>query len=55
MLHADRSGLGIGLMLSQAAVERCGGNIVLRNVKEGGTIAILTLPLHPAAPAALAT
>jgi two-component system sensor histidine kinase RegB len=46
MLHADKSGLGIGLMLSQATVERYGGHIELRNVREGGTIATLTLPLN---------
>ena len=50
MIHADKSGLGIGLMLSQATVERCGGRIELRNVREGGTIATLTLPLNPPLP-----
>ena len=45
IIHADRSGLGIGLMLSQAAVERYGGRIELRNRKEGGVIATLSLPI----------
>jgi two-component system sensor histidine kinase RegB len=45
ILHADRSGLGIGLMLSQASVERHGGRIELRNHREGGTLATLTLPV----------
>ena len=45
IIHADRSGLGIGLMLSQAAVERYGGRIELRNLKEGGVIATLSLPI----------
>jgi two-component system sensor histidine kinase RegB len=46
IIHADRSGLGIGLMLSQASVERHGGRIELRNLREGGTLATLTLPLQ---------
>ena len=44
MLHADRNGLGIGLMLSQATVERHGGRVELRNHREGGALATLTLP-----------
>ncbi len=44
MLHADRSGLGIGLMLSQATVERHGGRVELRNHREGGVLATLSLP-----------
>ena len=49
IIHADRSGLGIGLMLSQASVERHGGHIELRNHREGGTLAILALPTLQAA------
>jgi two-component system sensor histidine kinase RegB len=45
IIHADKSGLGIGLMLSQATVERYGGRIELHNVNGGGTLATLTLPL----------
>jgi len=45
IIHAGKSGLGIGLMLSQATVQRYGGRIELRNVHSGGTIATLTLPL----------
>ena len=45
IIHADKSGLGIGLMLSQATVERYGGRIELRNLREGGTVATLILPL----------
>lgn len=48
VIHADRSGLGIGLMLSQAAVARYGGSIELRNHREGGVLATLRLPLSPA-------
>jgi two-component system sensor histidine kinase RegB len=46
IIHADRSGLGIGLMLTQASVERHGGRIELRNLREGGTLARLSLPLE---------
>ena len=45
IIHADKSGLGIGLMLSQASVERHGGHIELRNLREGGAMATLILPL----------
>ena len=45
IIHADRSGLGIGLMLSQASVERHGGHIELRNHREGGALATLALPI----------
>ena len=48
MIHADKSGLGIGLMLSQATVARYGGRIELRNMRDGGTLATLILPLTPA-------
>jgi len=46
IIHAGKSGLGIGLMLSQATVERYGGRIELHNVREGGTVATLILPLN---------
>ena len=49
IIHADKSGLGIGLMLSQATVERYGGRIQLRNMREGGALATLILPLTPPA------
>lgn len=45
VIHANRSGLGIGLMLSQATVERYGGRVELRNCKDGGVLATLSLPL----------
>ena len=48
IIHAGKSGLGIGLMLTQAAVTRYGGRIELRNIKEGGTVATMSLPLKPA-------
>ena len=44
ILHAGRSGLGIGLMLSLAAVERAGGSVQLRNHPEGGALATMVLP-----------
>ena len=46
IIHADKSGLGIGLMLTQASVQRHGGRIELRNLREGGTLATLTLPIN---------
>jgi two-component system sensor histidine kinase RegB len=33
------------LMLSQATVERYGGRVELRNCKDGGVLATLSLPL----------
>ncbi len=45
VIRASRKGLGIGLLLSHATVERCGGKIELHNVSEGGTEACLYLPL----------
>ncbi|MFK7976963.1 MAG: ATP-binding protein [Halioglobus sp.] len=45
VIHADRSGLGIGLMLSQAAVARYQGSIALRNHKNGGALATMRLPI----------
>lgn len=38
-------GLGLGLFLSHATIERCGGDIRLYNHPEGGTEAILRLPI----------
>ena len=45
IIRASRSGLGIGLLLSHATVERYGGRIELRNAKDKGAIATLYLPL----------
>lgn len=39
------SGLGLGLFLSHATIERCGGDIRLYNHAEGGTEAVLRLPV----------
>ena len=39
------SGLGLGLFLSHATIERCGGEIRLYNHPGGGTEAVLRLPL----------
>lgn len=44
IIHAGPGGLGIGLMLSLAAVERAGGRVLLRNLPEGGALATLALP-----------
>lgn len=45
IIRASRKGLGIGLLLSHATVERCGGRIELLNAEGGGTEANLYLPL----------
>ena len=45
IIRASRSGLGIGLLLSHATVERYGGRVELRNAEDTGAIATLTLPL----------
>jgi two-component system sensor histidine kinase RegB len=42
---SDAGGLGIGLLLSCAAVERHGGKLDLRNAADGGTIARVILPV----------
>ncbi|TGD74237.1 HAMP domain-containing histidine kinase [Mangrovimicrobium sediminis] len=49
IIHPSRAGLGIGLLLSHASVERVGGRIELRNASPRGTIATLYLPLLPKA------
>lgn len=45
VVHANRTGLGIGLMLSQATVERYHGTLKLVNHEEGGVLATLQIPL----------
>lgn len=50
VIRADRGGLGIGLMLGRAAVERCGGRLELRNHPQGGALAQMHLPRAPATP-----
>lgn len=42
-------GLGLGLFLSHATIERCGGEIRLYNHSEGGTEAVLQLPIAESA------
>ena len=44
-LDSSSEGLGIGLLLSFGAVERCGGHIVFTPRSGGGTVTTLTLPL----------
>lgn len=44
-------GLGIGLTLTQATVERFGGQLQLTSLAEGGSLALLTLPLAAGEPA----
>ncbi|QFU76924.1 HAMP domain-containing histidine kinase [Halioglobus maricola] len=45
IIRASRAGLGIGLLLSHATVERYGGRVELRNAEDSGAIATLTLPI----------
>ncbi|KZX56792.1 hypothetical protein A3709_03135 [Halioglobus sp. HI00S01] len=45
IIRTSRNGLGIGLLLSHATVERYGGRVELRNAEDTGAIATLTLPL----------
>lgn len=44
-ITTKRHGLGIGLFLSKANLERLGGTITLGNAPGGGTLAEVTLPL----------
>lgn len=50
VIRASRAGLGIGLLLSHATVERFGGHIELHNASDGGTLATLVLPLLASEP-----
>ena len=52
VIRASHSGLGIGLLLSHATVERYGGRIELLNARDGGTLATLFLPLPAHGPGA---
>lgn len=49
VIQTSEDGLGLGLMLSHATVERYGGRIELHNANGGGTIATLHLPRRDAA------
>lgn len=42
---SKRKGLGLGLFLSHATIERCGGDIRMYNHAEGGTEVVLRLPI----------
>ncbi len=44
IIREDGSGLGLGLLLSHAAVKRYGGDIKLENMPGGGTRATMNLP-----------
>jgi two-component system sensor histidine kinase RegB len=48
IIRTSRNGLGIGLLISHATVERHGGRIELRNADDSGAIATLFLPLAEA-------
>lgn len=51
----DRSGLGLGLAISQQSVQANGGEISVRNLPGQGCIFTLALPLAPPAPSADST
>jgi len=38
-------GMGVGLYLARATVQRLGGNLSIRNREQGGTITLINLPL----------
>jgi two-component system, sensor histidine kinase RegB len=42
-------GMGLGLLIARAAIERVGGSIDLRNLSEGGAATMVTLPITVAA------
>lgn len=44
---AEGEGLGLGLFLAHAAIERLGGRVVLHNREGGGACCRLSLPLAP--------
>lgn len=45
-IGSKEKGFGLGLFLSHATINRCGGSIRLYNRKEGGTLTELKLPLN---------
>ena len=47
---ADKSGLGLGLTISQRSVKASGGNITVRNIPGKGCVFTVCLPLPPQAP-----
>lgn len=42
---SKKSGMGVGLYLATSTIRRLGGNIVLKNLPEGGAMAHVTLPV----------
>jgi two-component system sensor histidine kinase RegB len=44
-LNSEGSGLGLGLFLTHATLERIGGSITLDNHPEGGSITRVFIPL----------
>lgn len=50
IIRTSGKGLGIGLLLSHATVERFGGRVELRNATDRGAIAILFLPNRSVTP-----
>jgi signal transduction histidine kinase len=42
----DTGGTGLGLSIARQIAQLHGGTLILRNIKEGGLEAVLTLPRH---------
>jgi two-component system sensor histidine kinase RegB len=49
MLSQSENGLGLGLFLTHATIERIGGSIALDNHPDGGTLTLVSIPLERAA------
>lgn len=48
-VKASEKGMGLGLLLSHASLERAGGTLSLQTRAEGGTLTRIVLPLHSGA------
>lgn len=47
IISTKTRGMGVGLVLSQATINRLGGSVSLYPRDKGGTLTEITLPLHP--------
>ena len=48
IVSSKNDGMGVGLVLSQATLNRLGGSVSLYSVDNGGTLTEITVPLQPA-------
>ncbi|MGV3590491.1 MAG: ATP-binding protein [Gammaproteobacteria bacterium] len=46
IVSTKEGGMGVALVLSQATLNRLGGNVSLHELREGGTLTEITLPRH---------